>query len=236
MKRMISALLAAVLVLSLCACGSVSDTESSQNLPQQPNSPQAEDNTSSDESSAETEIVIHEDVVFSGSGDNIISMDALDYYYAFYIEGNDSGHHFSVTTYDSTGAYSELLVNTTDPYVGVTYDQSLDVQTIEVKADGDWEIRVMDFNTLPDDWRAYAGETFYGNGDLIVFVDSGTSATIVNYAEEGHFAVISYDEAGWYNDLLANEVGTYSGTVKISSNTAFVAVKATGDWDLTINK
>lgn len=233
MKKTLAILLSALMLLSLAACGETQQNNADANLAEEmPPVDQQQEPTPTPE--PDPEPVVHEDIVFTGTGDDVLSLDASEYYYCFFITGNEEGRHFSVTTYDSNDDYSELLVNTTEPYSGITYDESLDVQTIEVKAEGAWEIRVMDFGALPDDWSVSAGETFYGSGDLIVFLGSGKTATIVNYAE-GHFAVTAYDEYGWYCGLLANEIGPYEGKVKLDSDAAFITVHSGGDWDFTLN-
>lgn len=175
----------------------------------------------------------NEPIVFKGSGDDVLELKDLNYLYCFRISGNSSSDHFAVKTYDAKGNYSELLVNTTKPYSGVTFDASCEVRTIEVTASGAWTIEVVDLSTVD---QATVGNTYSGSGDTLLRIPNhGKTATIVGNTGADHFAVIAYDSVGHYDDLLVNATSSYNGKVMLSDSAQFITVKAQGDWTFTLN-
>lgn len=178
-----------------------------------------------------TPVVVSAPVKYSGSGDDVITIDPLPEGYVFDITGNSAGRHFAVTAYDAEGNQLDLLVNTTEPYSGVTTDNAQRAATLEIKASGDWSIEMRSVFTLP---VMSSGETYSGSGDFIlVAVNPGSTATITGNPDARHFAVIGVGH-GVY-DLLVNTTEAYSGTVKLSPNTAGFIVTAVGDWTITLN-
>ncbi len=230
MKKFFSLILALALALSLAACGgsgNAADDRSEQQPTGQTGSEQPE------EQSEPEEVELHDTIVLSGSGDDVVDVDIPDgYYYVFHITGNAAGRHFAVTTYNSSNEYSELLVNTTEPYDGTTYDASLDVRSIEVKSTGDWTIEVIDLAGW--DWMS-EGETRTGTGDAVFAISGGRTADIEGNADGRHFAVISYDGYGEYDDLLVNTTEPYSGTVRLGNDATIITVNAASSWSFTLN-
>lgn len=232
MRKVVVSLLALFLALSLVACGEGGNNPTSEKQPEQASTEQNEPEQVDEKKEQKNEP--HDTVVFTGSGDDIIDLDVTGYYYVFHITGNADKRHFSVKTYDSNDNYSELLVNTTDVYDGTTYDASLDVKTIEISAVGDWKIEVID---LADWYWIHAGDTVTGNSDAVfALADGGRTADIEGNSEGNHFAVITYDGYGMYDDLLVNTTDPYSGKVKLGKDATLVVVKASGDWSFTANK
>lgn len=214
-------LLALFIVIALIAYPSSSDTSgSSPNAVSQSNSP-----------SPTPTPVVSAPVKYSGSGDDVITIEPFPEGYVFSITGNSAGRHFSVTAYDADGNQLDLLVNTTDPYSGITADRHQNAATLEIKAHGDWVIEMRSIYTLP---VMSPGETYSGSGDsILVASNPGNTATITGNPDARHFAVIGTGH-GVY-DLLVNTTEVYSGTVKLSSNTAGFIVTAVGDWTITLN-
>lgn len=176
-------------------------------------------------------VVISDPVKYSGSGDDVITIDPLPEGYVFDITGNSAGRHFAVTAYDAEGNQLDLLVNTTEPYSGITADRYQNAATLEIKAHGDWVVEMRSIYTVP---VMFSGETYSGSGDFIlVAVNPGSTATITGNPDARHFAVIGVGR-GVY-DLLVNTTEAYSGTVKLSPNTAGFIVTAVGDWTITLN-
>lgn len=215
-------LLGLFIVIVLIAYPSGSDTSgSSPSAVSQSNAP----------SPTPTPVVISDPVKYSGSGDDVITIDPLPEGYVFDITGNSAGRHFAVTAYDAEGNQLDLLVNTTEPYSGVTTDNAQRAATLEIKASGGWSVEMRSIYTLP---VMSSGETYSGSGDFIlVAVNPGSTATITGNPDARHFAVIGVGH-GVY-DLLVNTTEAYSGTVKLSPNTAGFIVTAVGDWTITLN-
>lgn len=73
----------------------------------------------------------------TGKGDEVILLSGSKPDLAK-IKGNSSGRYFGVTGY---GNYSDLLINTTDPYEGTVILAS-DTIVLEIKASGEWSIEI----------------------------------------------------------------------------------------------
>ena len=173
---------------------------------------------------------IPEAVVYEGSGDSVIEVAPPDDLYVFKITGNIEEDHFSVKTYDSVGEYSELLVNTTDAYNGITMDDNFDVAMLEITASGDWRIEIASMYTMD---IIEGGQTYSGHGDSVLLVrNAGKTATIKGNVAEAHFAVKSYGE---YYDLLVNEIDPYEGTVMLDFAPVIFSITAVDDWSITLN-
>lgn len=173
---------------------------------------------------------IPEAVVYEGSGDSVIEVAPPDDLYVFKITGNSEEDHFAVKSYDSYGERSELLVNTTDPYDGISMDASFDVSMLEITASGDWRIEIASMYAMD---IIEQGQTYSGCGDSVLLVrSSGKTATITGNASESHFAVKSYGE---YFDVLVNEVDPYEGTVMLEFAPLIFQITAVGDWTITLN-
>ncbi len=184
------------------------------------------------EPSAERERVIPDDipapVSYSGYGDDVLSIDTPDYPFAFYITGNRDCRHFSVTTYSSSGAYGELLVNTTEKYSGFTIDPSFDVSTIEVAANGSWEIQI---RSIYDTGSIAEGVHFSSADDAVLFVRScGSTAYISGNGGADYFGVWTYGLTS--DELLVNTTDVYSGTVMLKGDPIVLVIKAVGAWEV----
>ena len=228
MKRSLAMILALALAFTLASCGAPESPSNNSTEPEQTEQP-----TQNQDQEQEPAYVPHDPIVFTGSGDDVLEIESPDYYFGFRITGNAVGKHFAVKTYNSSGGYGELLVNTTDEYSGVTYDPSLDVSMIEVTAEGEWTIEVIDLITLD---IIETGDTITGNGDYVFSLyEHGKTATISGNAAGHYFAVKSYDNYGRYSDLLVSSSDPYEGKVMLGNDDTIVSVTAIGDWSFTLN-
>lgn len=246
-------LIIAVVVLCIAVIG-YSSREEDAEVPQSSgaetepvNSSEVSDDAVAQEESAEDvvedteeeEFIIPEPIVFSGSGDDIVDLDIPDDFgdYVFQICGNESAEHFSVISYNSQGEYSELLVNTSDPYEGVTMDASQDVARLEVKATGEWSISVTSLYSMP---MVGLDEVHGGTGDA-VFLNAGGAgdgtAHISGNEESRHFAVTAYvlDGDVFDRELWVNTTEAYEGTVMTGGTPIIIVVDASDAWEITLN-
>ena len=197
----------------------------------------APDNTTEDAEGEE--FVIPEPIIYSGSGDDVVDLDIPDDFgeYVFQIAGNEEARLFAVVSYNSTGEYSELLVNTTDPYEGVTMDASQDVARLEVKATGEWSISVTSLYSMP---MVGLDEVHNGTGDA-VFLNAGGAgdgtAYISGNEESRHFAVTAYvlDGDNLERELWINTTDAYEGTVMTGGTPIIIVVDASDTWEITLN-
>jgi len=120
---------------------------------------------------------------------------------------------------------NDLLVNEIGAYTGI---HLIDVRagevttTLEITADSDWTIDIADITTAP--------QATSGIGDSVIWVNTGTKAAITHDGES-NFAI---EEASASNgmDLLVNEIGAYTGTVRVHSP-AILDITADGAWTIT---
>ena len=176
-----------------------------------------------------TPVVIPEPVSYTGSGDDVISIAPPEGVYVFRISGNTDARHFAVKGYDTTGNSTELLVNTTEPYSGITLDPTQSTSTLEVSAEGDWLIELVSILEMP---TISEGQTVTGAGDSVLLVSSyGTTATISGNSSSAHFAVKSYGTSR--DNLMVNTTDQYEGTVMIKGDPLILTVNCEDEWSIT---
>ena len=189
-------------------------------------------------------------LAYSGSGDDVVTLDDYDDWHMFVINGNSSGKYFGVTAYDEDGERLSSLVNTTDVYHGIVYDDTQSAKMLEVKAEGDWSITVVSLYAAD---YGVKGDTVTGSGDDVVvfYPDAGDSTTAYISGNDGakYFGVIAYDGYGsrigslvntvdpydGYGSRigsLVNTVDPYDGTVMLKEEPRIFVIKATGDWSI----
>jgi hypothetical protein len=193
-------------------------TESNQNVP-------------TPESGSPNDSPPAESVIFSGTGDDVVSLGEFSDIYVFHITGNQEGRHFAVKGYDASGNATELFVNTTDSYSGITIDPAQKTKTLEISATGDWAIEQRSIYTMR---TISEGESVSGSGDEILMVLSfGQTATIEGNSGNRHFAVKSYGASR--DDLLVNTTDAYSGNVLLKGDPIVLEVIAAGEWSITFS-
>lgn len=74
-----------------------------------------------------------------------------------------------------------------------------------------------------------------GRGDKVLKFAAQDGPTIAKITNKGrsNFAVISY-VGSTYDDLLVNEIGSYSGTVYLNPGASRLKVTSSGSWSVTI--
>lgn len=172
-----------------------------------------------------------ETIVYTGTGDDVILIDPSDTdIWVLTIEGNKDAHHFAVKGYDEDGNYTELFVNTTEPYHGTTMDFEFATKTLEITAQGDWSITLHSFRELT--W-ANVGDTVNGSGDSVFVTQTyGKTAYITGNKDAHHFAVKTCGATG--NELLVNTTDPYEGRVLLKDEPILMIVTAEGEWQITL--
>lgn len=159
---------------------------------------------------------------FSGSGDDIVDV-AVDQAALVYFECPACDRNVVVRSDGDEG----LLVNAIGSYAGthlINIYEGTTTSSFEINADSDWKLVVADLKELPE-----SASKISGKGDAVVLFAAGNSRAKVNYKGEGNFVVIGYGGDG--ADLAVNEIGDYSGTVRLDPG--LVQVKAEGPWTIT---
>ena len=171
--------------------------------------------------------------IYTGTGDDVINIDTPSdgTLWVLHIKGNTEGRYFGVTGYTDQRKYTELFVNTTDPYEGTVIDAEQQTKKLEITASGDWTIEVRSITSCP---IAQVGVICSGTGDQVLLVSgSPDTAEITGNSEERYFGVQTYGSSGY--DLLVNTTDAYNGKVLVDPDIACIDVTAVGDWTIKLN-
>lgn len=171
--------------------------------------------------------------IYTGTGDDVINIDTPSdgTLWVLYVKGNAEGRHFAVTGYTDQRKYTELFVNTTDPYEGTVIDATQKTKKLEITASGDWQIEVRSITSCP---VVQVGVVCSGIGDQVLLaVGSPDTAEITGNSEGRYFGVQTYGSSGY--DLLVNTIDAYNGKVLVDPDIACIVVTAVGDWTIKLN-
>lgn len=135
--------------------------------------------------------------------------------------------NFAVTLKDAAGEYVDLLANEIGAYsgetlIGVKSDSIIGAEPgehfLDVQASGSWTViieqpRVSSGAALP--------QTLTGSGPEVsipIALTSGVAIVNMTHTGTSNFAVTLWADDGEYVDLLANEIGNYSGEKSVTVN------------------
>ena len=170
--------------------------------------------------------------MYSGSGDDVVILEPVDDWFIFDIEGSGDGY-FGVIAYDKTGERLSALVNTTGSYHGIVFDETQSAATLEIKAKGDWTIKVL---SIYEARYGYKGSKVKGNGDEVIlfYTNNGKSATatIKGNADEKYFGIIGYDKTGERITAYVNTTEKYDGKVLLKGDPVIFVIKSGSDWEI----
>ena len=167
----------------------------------------------------------------SSSGDRVLAVRYPDILWTLHVTGNAGANHFAVKGYDEAFQSTELFVNESEPYDGITLDPSQSTAYLVVKAENDWTIEIIEARDLVE---ANQGDTITGTGDMVIMTDTvGSTATIRGNSGANHFAVKSYSYTN--SDLLVNTTDPYEGKVMLEFDPTLMVIIAEGDWSITFN-
>lgn len=169
---------------------------------------------------------------FSGSGDDVVTGVNLGSSGIYRAHITHSGsRNFIVKSYSDSGS-KNLMVNTIGDYDGYVLVLGSSPLSIEVQADGNWDISIEKCGTTTEN-------SFSGNGDYVTDVFQATSgAWTFTYNGEHNFVVRAYTTSG--SDLLVNTIGSYEGTqmltVPAGSNVVLeIKADTSGTWTAAKN-
>jgi len=163
-------------------------------------------------------------IVIEGRGDDIVDVPVVTDTPVVVTFTHRGSSNFSVVSFDSAGGRIALLVNEIGNYSGtVPLNFSSPPAELEISADGAWTLTISDVRDQP----RYDGSAS-GSGDqvLLVTVDAGRLAA--THDGRSNFAVLAWGDR---RTLMINEIGTYSGTVRLPDAVA-LEIKADGNWTL----
>lgn len=168
-----------------------------------------------------------EPITFSGTGDDVVDVSMPTDEPAFIHLTHEGGANFAVISYGPDGNQLDLLANVIGAYDGnrpINFSGTEPVAQLEITADGPWSAEIRPLA----DARTVEGTSVDGTGpDVVLLGDVDASSAQVEHIGEANFAVIAWGES---RDLLINEIGNYSGRVRIPPGTIVFDVEADGTW------
>lgn len=187
------------------------------------------------------------DIQLSGHGDDITQSFVLTTGVAIFQMSHVGSSNFAIWLVTQGGVEEELLANEIGSYqgstlVGVTTSYSGDVVPgtyyLEVTADGDWTVTIS--QPRPSSAPGLP-QTITGISDKASSAFTLTEGAIkfqMSYTGSSNFIVILYNEDGEWVDLLANEIGDYTGTTSVgvtSTGIYYLSVIGIGSWSVAIS-
>ncbi|MCA1788472.1 MAG: hypothetical protein LC667_01070 [Thioalkalivibrio sp.] len=140
---------------------------------------------------------------------------------------HDGRSNFQVLAYAADGG-RDVLVNEIGVYQGTRPlgFSELPVE-IEIKADGAWTLTV-----LPLDQAVEPGTSLAGRGDMVLdFRGVDGRALVLTHDGSSNFMVLAWGDR---RSALVNEIGAYSGRLRLAAGTLFLEIRADGNWSLQI--
>ena len=147
---------------------------------------------------------------------------------------HDGSSNFIVWSLDGGFGLLELLVNEIGPYNGrrglntgwFSFGGLDPVRHLDIDADGDWTLTVRPMSQA----RSMTG-SLNGQGDEVVRYQAGTSMHSTHNGSS-NFIIWSLESSGALGDLIVNEIGPYDATDLVPAGTAFLDIRADGNWTL----
>lgn len=172
------------------------------------------------------------DIVYQGTGDSVLAIELPDGADSLSVAtlSHNGSRNFAVWSLGADMAQQELMVNMIGGYQGTVLfnlQSGTAASALEITADGAWTVTVRSVLSL----RQFEGASAAGIGDdaLIYLGDAGAAA--LSHDGESNFAVWTY---GSSTDLVVNEIGAYTGTVRWAAGPTVVAVSADGAWSIAV--
>lgn len=159
-----------------------------------------------------------------GRGDDVVSDVAVgNGIYRMHVT-HAGRSNFALWAYDAEDD-RDLLINEIGKYDGYVLLNGSAPYMFEIKADGVWTYTI---ERLPQTEKT----TFSGRGDAVTDIfEADTGVWAFTHDGSSNFAVRGYTTGG--RDLLVNEIGPYSGKVRMEipeGSNAFFEITADGNW------
>lgn len=167
----------------------------------------------------------------SGTGDSVLQTIKVTSPSLFRFSTQDDSHH-DVKAYYGDGEYEyDLLVNSSDPYIGSTYLLPNRTYDILIHCAEAWTAEIYTIG--------YTNKTsFFGQGDHVTEIfQPETKYYDITYTGDDHFSIKQRFGTGEYDyELLVNETDPYSGTVRLAYPDDLCFFEITGEegsWTIT---
>lgn len=180
----------------------------------------------------EPEPEVPADIVYTGTGDSILAIELPDGPGQFAVATltHDGSSNFAIFSLDDNLVQQDLIVNTIGAYQGtVLFNAGFggDPSSLEISADGNWTVTMKSVLSV----RQFAGNSVTGVGDDVVLYFGEAGPAAISHDGSSNFAVWLYGDS---TELVVNEIGAYTGTVRWIAGPSLVAVSADGNWSVTV--
>lgn len=172
--------------------------------------------------------------VFDGNGQKAIAITLQPGLVVAKMTHNGTSN-FAVTVLNEAGQLDQLLANVIGAYNGSqAFHADGGVYALDITADGTWHIEInqpapVSPSSLP--------LTLTGHGPMATdfFTMSGLTTFELGHQGNSNFAVVLLDTNGEMVDLLANEIGSFTGSTATGGTGIYLLdIQADGDWQVTI--
>jgi hypothetical protein len=167
--------------------------------------------------------------LFQGRGDDVVDIGPANTRIILHAT-HDGRRNFIVHALDQNLGDLDGVVNEIGVFDGTVlvneYGAAEDVRYLEVHADGNWTLELLDITALP-----IVGDVFAGAGQQIVFYQGSGGVFHATHDGERNFIVHVITSDG--GDGVINEIGPYDGRVAFPPGPALVTILADGNWTFT---
>lgn len=164
---------------------------------------------------------------YTGVGDDVIELPAA-LKQGFVEQSHTGSSNFAVWAIDKNMEKVDLLANEIGNFSGAaTFGFGFaddPIKYLEVTADGNWTVNIKPITDAP----AFSGDGL-GSGVFKGTIKAGSKTLTHN--GKSNFAVWQYCTNG-HSDLLANEIGAYSGRKIVKGGSCVMAIDADGAWSI----
>ena len=171
-----------------------------------------------------------EPIVFNGTGNDVVDLGAGNT--RFILRASHDGQsNFQVELLDQGLQPLDFPFNEIGPVTDATVvmDISSGGQFLQVTADGNWTLQLLDVASVP-----VVGDSFNGKGKSVVLYDGPAAVFAITHDGESNFQVTLGDaKTGELTGVVVNEIGPYSGRNPISVGPVLIEVAADGNWTFT---
>lgn len=172
---------------------------------------------------------------YSGSGDAVVETKSTSK--SVLVNVSHAGNsNFIIWAKNGAGDNVDLVTNEIGSHSGVRFlelNKRNKLKYFEVTADGVWTIDVKPLKTATK-WK---GSSISGSGNQVIKTPKklkSNSKIKMQYDGASNFIIWSYNSNGSRQNLIVNEIGTYSGTKFFGRNATYLEIVSDGAWTLTI--
>jgi len=171
-----------------------------------------------------------EPIVFNGTGNDVVDIGAGNT--RFILRASHDGQsNFQVELLDQGLQPIDFPFNEIGPVTDATVvmDISSGGQFLQVTADGNWTLQLLDVASVP-----VVGDSFNGKGKSVVLYNGPAAVFAITHDGASNFQVTLGDaKTGELTGVVVNEIGPYSGRNPISVGPVLIEVAADGNWTFT---